>query len=177
MMTKPAPLPLLREIFASPVGEVVLLTDGDGRVRALDFADFDTRMRRLLDRHYGVGGWTLGERGRTPSPALRALKAYFAGDLAALDRMETATGGTDFQRQVWAALRRIAPGRTASYTELAQAVGRPSAVRAVGAANGANPVALAAPCHRVIGAGGGLTGYAGGLERKAWLLEHERRHS
>ena len=169
-------LTLHRETLSSPVGEVVLLTDGEGRVRALDFADFDARMRKLLDRHYGAGGWTVADRAGPPSPALHALADYFAGDLLALDRIETATGGTAFQREVWAALRRIAPGETSSYGALARALGRPAAVRAVGAANGANPVALVAPCHRVVGAAGALTGYAGGLERKAWLLEHERRH-
>lgn len=169
-------LDLRRETLATPVGEVVLLTDGEGRVRAVDFADFDARMRRLLDRHYGPGGWTVADRSGPPTPALEALADYFAGDVAALDRIETATGGTAFQREVWAALRRIAPGETSTYGALARALGRPAAVRAVGAANGANPVALVAPCHRVVGAGGGLTGYAGGLERKAWLLEHERRN-
>ena len=169
-------LTLTRETLATPVGEVVLLTDGDGRVRALDFADFDARMRKLLDRHYGPGGWTAVDRTGPPSAAHGALAAYFAGDVAALDRIETATGGTAFQREVWAALRRIAPGETATYGALARTLGRPAAVRAVGAANGANPVALVAPCHRVVGHDGRLTGYAGGLDRKAWLLEHERRH-
>lgn len=168
-------LELRRETLATPVGEVVLLTDVDGRVRAVDFADFDARMRRLLDRHY-PGGWTISDDDGPPSPAREALAAYFAGEVAALDRIETATGGTAFQREAWAALRRIAPGETSTYGALARALGRPAAIRAVGAANGANPVALVAPCHRVVGAGGGLTGYAGGLERKAWLLEHERRH-
>lgn len=171
------PLRLDRETLDTPVGEVVVLTDADGIVRALDFTDFAERMRRLLDRHYGGGGWEVRDRTGPPSRARAALTAYFAGDLAALDTVETRTGGTAFQREVWAALRAIAPGAAVSYGELARRVGRPAAVRAVGAANGANPVALVAPCHRVVGAGGALTGYAGGLHRKAWLLEHERRHA
>ena len=175
-MTRAAPLPLLREALPTPVGEVVILTDADGALRAVDFADFDARMRTLLDRHYGRGGWSLSDRPGAPSAAREALAAYFDGDIAALDRIETRTGGTAFQREVWAALRRIAPGQTTSYGALAAAVGRPRAVRAVGAANGANPVSLVAPCHRVVGGDGGLTGYAGGLHRKSWLLEHERRH-
>jgi O-6-methylguanine DNA methyltransferase len=95
------------------------------------------------------------------------------GDARALDALPKAEGGTDFQRRVWAALRRIPAGTAWSYGDLARQVGRPAAVRAVGQANGANPVALVQPCHRVIASGGGLGGYAGGLERKAWLLRHE----
>jgi methylated-DNA-[protein]-cysteine S-methyltransferase len=102
-----------------------------------------------------------------------ALSAYFAGDLRALDSLEVAEGGTAFQRQVWAALRRIPAGAAWSYADLAREVGRPAAVRAVGQANGANPVGLVQPCHRVVASGGGLGGYAGGLERKSWLLAHE----
>ena len=175
-MRHPAPLPLHRETLATPVGQVVILTDGDGALRAVDFADFDARMRRLLDLHYGRRGWTLDERRGAPSAAHAALSTYFDGDVSALDRIETRTGGTAFQREVWAALRRIAPGSRVTYGAIAREIGRPSAVRAVGAANGANPIALVAPCHRVVGHGGALTGYAGGLERKRWLLEHEASH-
>ena len=170
-------LQLHRETLASPIGEVVVLTDEAGRLRAVDFADHAARMTTLLDRHYGRGGWFATEAETPSSAAHAALSAYFAGDLGALDGIETATGGTPFQREVWTALRRIAPGQTTSYGALALALGRPKAVRAVGAANGANPVSLVAPCHRVVGGGGALTGYAGGLDRKSWLLEHERRHA
>ncbi|WFF43018.1 methylated-DNA--[protein]-cysteine S-methyltransferase [Salinicola endophyticus] len=100
------------------------------------------------------------------------LDAYFAGELTHFD-LPLAPAGTDFQRQVWQALTRIGFGETRSYAEQAQAIGRPSATRAVGAANGRNPLAIVVPCHRVIGANGRLTGYAGGLERKRWLLAHE----
>jgi methylated-DNA-[protein]-cysteine S-methyltransferase len=101
------------------------------------------------------------------------LSAYFAGELSALAGLTVLTGGTPFQRQVWAALRKIPIGKTTSYGALAQRIGRPNAIRAVGLANGANPVGVVIPCHRVIGADGSLTGYAGGLERKRWMLEHE----
>lgn len=113
--------------------------------------------------------------GTPPEGALRArLEAYFAGDLDALSAIEVRpASGTAFQRRVWEELRRIPAGETISYAELARRIGRPSAVRAVGAANGRNPIALVVPCHRVIGKDGSLTGYAGGLERKRWLLEHE----
>lgn len=102
-----------------------------------------------------------------------AVEAYFAGDVAALDGLSVRTGGTAFQREVWAALRAIPPGETRTYGQQASAIGRPRAVRAVGLANGQNPIAVIVPCHRVVGAGGALTGYAGGMERKRWLLAHE----
>ena len=111
--------------------------------------------------------------GRAPGPVRRAVEAYFAGDVRALDSLEVKTAGTVFQRAVWAALRAIPAGETRSYAQLAAAVGAPRAVRAAGLANGQNPVAVIVPCHRVIGANGTLTGYAGGLERKRWLLAHE----
>jgi len=109
-----------------------------------------------------------------PAGAASRLKAYFGGELGALDEVPVDPGGTPFQTAVWLALRDIPAGRTLSYGQLAARIGRPRAVRAVGAANGANPVGLVLPCHRVIGNDGRLTGYGGGLPRKAWLLRHER---
>lgn len=156
----------------TPVGTVLLVTDDDGAVRALDFDDYEPRMLRLLARHYGPV--TLSP-GNAPAAVRQAIAAYFAGDRSALDRIAVRTGGTEFQRQVWAALRAIPAGETRSYGQLANAIDRPKAVRAVGLANGANPVGIIVPCHRVIGANGTLTGYAGGLERKKWLLAHEAR--
>lgn len=167
------PLVLLEERLDTPVGVVVLLTDADGAVRALDFDDYAERTRRLLDRHYGPGGWTVSPA-LSPTAAAARVRAYFGGDLDALNGLPVRTGGTEFQRSVWAALRQLPPGSTASYADLARAIGRPAAVRAAGLANGANPVAVVVPCHRVIGKSGALTGYAGGLERKQWLLAHER---
>lgn len=159
------------ESLPSPIGEMLIVTDAADRLRALDFADFEPRMRRLLRLHYGQEV-ELADR-PAPSPARRALEAYLAGELSALDDLAVETGGTPFQRQVWAGLRQIPLGQTLSYAGLAQRIGRPKAVRAVGLANGANPVGIVVPCHRVIGASGALTGYAGGVERKAWLLRHE----
>lgn len=173
-MTRSAPLPLLSETLSTPVGEVVILTDGEGRLRAVDFDTHVERMTRLLDRHYGRGGWTVSDA-PTPTAARTSLARYFDGDLAAIDGLETATGGTAFQREVWAALRKVRAAAPESYAALAARIGRPSAMRAVGLANGANPVAIVVPCHRVIGATGALTGYGGGIERKRWLLEHEAR--
>ena len=166
--TQPETLTLDR--VATPVGEVLLVTDGEGAVRALDFADYEDRMTRLLARHAPGASLTAG---RAPEPVRAAVERYFAGDVHALDGLPVTTGGTDFQRSVWKALRAIPAGETRTYGQLAAAIGSPKAVRAVGLANGRNPVGLIVPCHRVIGANGTLTGYAGGLARKRWLLQHE----
>lgn len=165
-------LALTLDRIMTPVGEVLLVTDAEGAVRALDFADYEERMQRLLKRH--APGASLVP-GRAPEATRSAVEAYFAGDTRALEGLKVTTGGTVFQRAVWAALRTIPAGETWSYGRLASAIGKPSAVRAVGLANGANPVGIIVPCHRVIGANGALTGYAGGVERKRWLLEHEGR--
>lgn len=104
--------------------------------------------------------------------AIDQLKAYFTGSRETFD-LPVAVRGTDFQLQVWRYLVTIPYGRTMTYGEVAQAIGRPDAVRAVGAANGQNPVSIILPCHRVVGRDGALTGYGGGLWRKEWLLKHE----
>ncbi|WP_417231722.1 methylated-DNA--[protein]-cysteine S-methyltransferase [Brevundimonas sp.] len=171
-MAAKLPEQLTLDRISTPVGELLLVTDGDGVVRALDFDDYEDRLMRLLTRHYGPVVLTPG---RAPAAVRAAIDAYFAGDRSALDGIPVRTGGTEFQRQVWAALREIPAGETRSYGQLAAAIDRPKAVRAVGLANGANPVGIIVPCHRVIGANGTLTGYAGGVERKKWLLEHEAR--
>lgn len=111
---------------------------------------------------------------RPPQEISATLADYFAGDLRAIDAMAVDPEGTPFQQRVWAALRTIPAGTTWSYADLARAVGQPTATRAVGAANGRNPIALVVPCHRVIASDGTLGGYGGGLEMKRWLLRHER---
>lgn len=163
---------LILDRIATPLGEVLLITDAEGIVRALDFSDYEPRMLRLLARH--APGATL-TAGTAPETVQDAISAYFNGDVSALDGVAVKTRGTDFQRAVWAALRTIPAGETRSYGQLAAQVGSPRAVRATGMANGQNPIAMIVPCHRVIGANGTLTGYAGGLERKTWLLTHEAR--
>jgi methylated-DNA-[protein]-cysteine S-methyltransferase len=165
---------LALERRASPIGVILLVADEAGAVRALDFDDYEARMAELLRRHYGA---CLLAEGAAPKPAKNALEAYFEGDLDALAHVPTATGGTPFQREIWAALRKIPPGTTLSYGQLAASLGRPGASRAVGLANGANPIGIVVPCHRVIGSNGALTGYGGGLHRKRWLIDHERRHA
>lgn len=158
--------------FDTPVGTLLLVSDSAGLLRALDFADYEERMRRLLARHYGTFTLTPGP---APAAITDALTRYFAGDLDALAAVPVATGGSDFQKTVWAALRTIPAGETRGYGALAATIGKPGAARAVGLANGLNPIGIVVPCHRVIGANGTLTGYAGGVERKRWLLEHEAR--
>jgi methylated-DNA-[protein]-cysteine S-methyltransferase len=156
----------------SPIGEMRLVTDAAGKLRALEWIDHEDRIYRLMARQYPRMSVSLSE-GPAPLRVREALEAYFEGQLGAIDALEVETGGTDFQKRAWAALRQIPAGRTASYGEQAARIGSPAAVRAVGLANGANPVGLVVPCHRVIGADGSLTGYGGGLHRKQWLLEHE----
>jgi methylated-DNA-[protein]-cysteine S-methyltransferase len=166
------PLRLLTDTLDTPIGELAVIADRAGNLRTLEWTDYDERMHRALRLHYGKDGFVL-ERARDPGGLTSALRAYFAGDLAAIDRLPTATGGTPFQRLVWRALRDIPCGTTLSYSELARRIAPPEAVRAVGLANGANPISIVVPCHRVIGANGALTGYGGGIERKRWLLAHE----
>ena len=156
----------------TPLGTLLFATDEQDRLRVLDWESHAERMHRLLARAYGPRVKLV--HAPAQGPVADALRAYFAGDVSALDDIVTETAGTPFQREVWAALRKIPAGTTWSYGQLAAHIGRPAAVRAVGLANGANPIGLVAPCHRVIGANGSLTGYGGGLDRKQWLLEHER---
>lgn len=156
----------------SPLGTLLLVTDEQGQLRALDFDDFEARMHRLLNRHYGQ--YALQES-PTPATLSSSLQDYFDGDLSALDNYPSATNGTAFQRKVWQALPTIPAGTTMTYGQLALRIGCPTASRAVGLANGANPLAIIVPCHRVVGSTGKLTGYGGGIERKRWLLDHEQK--
>ena len=166
-------LELLIDRIDTPIGEMILVADRDGNLRAADWTDHEERMQKLLCRHYERDGFTLTPA-RNPGGLSDGIRRYFAGDLTVIDRLPVQTAGTLFQREVWLALRKIACGATVSYARLAEQIGRPSAVRAVGLANGSNPIGIVVPCHRVIGANGSLTGYGGGMERKRWLLEHER---
>lgn len=160
------------ERWKAPLCPLLIVTDAEGVLRALEFADHESRLHRLLRNHYG--GYKV-EKSKAPASVKRALRAYFDGKPDALAKIPTATGGTAFQRQVWNALRKIPVGTTISYGQLAAKLGRAGSSRAVGAANGANPIPIVVPCHRVIGANGTLTGYAGGLPHKKWLLDHEAR--
>jgi methylated-DNA-[protein]-cysteine S-methyltransferase len=154
-------------VIESPLGPLTIMAAGE-RVMDVRFGD-----ERAEYEHEWLQRKRLVREHPDPGGAVTALAAYFGGDLSALDRLTVDPMGTPFQLRVWNALRSIGAGRTASYKEIANAIGAPTAVRAVGAANGANPIAIVVPCHRIIGAGGSLVGYGGGLERKRWLLEHE----
>jgi methylated-DNA-[protein]-cysteine S-methyltransferase len=167
-------LQLLMDRIDTPIGEMLVVADHDGNLRAVDWKDHEARMRRLLRGHYRQDGFRL-EPTRNLNDLTHALGRYFAGDLTAIDSLPVQTAGTPFQREVWRALRQITCGTTVSYAKLAERIGRPKAVRAVGLANGSNPVGVVVPCHRVIGSDGSLTGYGGGIERKHWLLEHESK--
>ena len=156
--------------LATPIGTALLVTDGQGALRALDWEDYEHRMRELLRLHYG----TVDLRKQPAPTAIRiALSRYFDGDLGQIAGIAWRIAGTPFQQKVWTALAQIPVGTTMSYGALAARIDMPKAIRAVGHANGSNPISVVLPCHRLIGADGSLVKYGGGLERKRWLLRHE----
>jgi methylated-DNA-[protein]-cysteine S-methyltransferase len=154
----------------TPIGMALLVTDADGVLRALDWEDYAPRMKELLRLHYGAVNL---HEASAPEPMRAALKSYFGGDLASLATIPWRVAGTPFQQKVWSALPRIPAGTTLSYGALAARLDSPNAMRAVGHANGSNPISVVVPCHRLIGANRSLVKYGGGLERKRWLLRHE----
>ena len=160
----------LLDRMTTPIGTMLLVTDEDGALRALDFEDYELRMRELLRLQYGA---VILAKARPPKAMRSALSDYFAGDFAALKTIAWRVAGTPFQRKVWTALPKIPAGKTMSYGALAAKLGSPNAMRAVGHANGSNPISVVIPCHRLVGANGSLVKYGGGLHRKAWLLRHE----
>jgi len=166
------PLQLLADQLPTPIGIMRIVADEAGHLRVAFFAEQEADVLRYLRHHYGENGFTL-EPACDPHGITEAITRYFAGELSAIDEIPVKAVGTGFQQEVWRALRTIPCGSTISYGKLAQQIGRPEAVRAVGLANGANPIAVVVPCHRVIGANGSLTGYGGGIDRKRWLLQHE----
>ncbi len=161
--------PLFLDRVESALGTLLLVSDGTA-LCALDFGEFEARLLQRLRKRFG-------DRPLEPLPNPHGwsdrLRAYLRGDWSAWQSIPLNPGGTPFQQQVWTALRSLAVGEVITYGELARQIGHPQACRAVGLANGQNPIAIVQPCHRVIGAQARLTGYAGGLERKRWLLHHE----
>jgi methylated-DNA-[protein]-cysteine S-methyltransferase len=155
----------------SEMGTILILSDGNA-LCAVDFSDHEARMHRLLGQRHAT--YELHEKSN-PQGFSDRLLAYLRRDFSALDDLPVNPGGTIFQQQVWLALRSIPVGSTWTYGELAKHLGKPTASRAVGMANSLNPLSIVLPCHRVVGANGKLTGYAGGLDRKRWLLDHESR--
>lgn len=158
---------LLLSIIKTPIGDLTVVTEGSS-IAICEFSDHEERVARQLQRFYGGANITSGD---LPEEIALKFKAYFAGDTEALDSLQTAPAGSPFDQCVWQELRNIPTGTTTHYGALAKTM--TSSPRAVGGANGRNPVALIHPCHRVIGVNGSLTGYAGGLKRKEWLLQHE----
>jgi methylated-DNA-[protein]-cysteine S-methyltransferase len=169
MNAKP-PEPFGLDRLETPIGVALLVTDADGILRALDWQDYEPRMKELLRLQYGAVAL---KGARAPKDIRAALSGYFKGDLDRLSTIKWRVAGTPFQHKVWNALPKIRAGTTMSYGALAAKLEVPNAMRAVGHANGSNPISVVVPCHRVIGADGSLTGYGGGLERKRWLLQHE----
>ncbi len=164
---------LFVERIKTPIGSLLITHDGK-RLANIAFADREDRRARELARDFPNAQV---ERASKPTLFAGALKRYFDGDIRAIDKLPVLDFGTDFQKQCWKALRRVAPGTTRSYGEHANIIGRPSASRAVGAANGFNPISIVVPCHRLIGTNGSLVQYGGGLERKRWLIDHEASHA
>ncbi|MCP3705885.1 methylated-DNA--[protein]-cysteine S-methyltransferase [Paraburkholderia sp. CNPSo 3274] len=157
----------------SPLGNLMLVSDAQQRLHALEFSDHRSRLHRgLRERH---GGAELIDAA-APASIADAMTRYFSGELNALDPLPVVMAGSDLEQSVWAALRHIPAGSTTSYGKLAKALGfeDPRAAIDIGAANGANPIAIVVPCHRVIASNGELKGYAWGSHRKRWLLEHEK---
>lgn len=162
------------EKIDSPVGPLLMISDAAGRLRVLEFHANSERWRPLIARRFKDAEMlektdAFGHAG--------TMKRYFDGDIQAIDAIPTSATGSEFQLAVWQALRQIPAGATTSYGAIARKLGQPESARAVGLANGANPIAIVVPCHRVIGSDGSLTGYGGGLERKRWLLAHEAQNA
>lgn len=153
----------------SAIGEIIVVTDQE-KLCALDFGNYEVRMMTLLQRRFGQ---VQLNPAKNPLGICDRIQAYLDGDYHSLAGIPVSTGGTAFQQQVWFALRTIPVGTILTYGQLAAQLGKPTASRAVGMTNSLNPVSIVLPCHRVIGSNGKLTGYAGGLERKTWLLKHE----
>lgn len=166
------PMAFFIDRMETPVGELLIVADADGKLRGIDWTDHEKRLRQLLDRYYRRTGYGFTPK-RDPSGLTAALRRYFKGEIDVLKGLPVATNGTSFQTDIWKALRDIGDGTTITYAELARRVGKPKAIRAAGLANGQNPISIVVPCHRVIGSDGSLTGYGGGLPRKKWLLKHE----
>lgn len=163
---------LFVERIKTPIGALLITHDGKALAN-IAFADREERRAKELNRDFPHADVI---RATKPTRLAAALTRYFDGDIRAIDKLPVIALGTDFQKQCWTALRRVRPGTTRTYGDHASAIGRPTASRAVGAANGFNPISIVVPCHRLVGANGSLIHYGGGLERKRWLIDHEARH-
>ena len=160
---------LYKDEYSSPIGEIIVINDGSSIVY-LDFKDCKERITRLLTKRYR--NFEIAESSNF-FQIIERLKGYFNKDWTTFDDLKLSTGGTLFQKRVWSDLQAIPRGEVISYAQLANNVGNEKAVRAVASSNARNPLSIVIPCHRVIGKDGSLRGYAGGVSRKQWLLEHE----
>jgi O-6-methylguanine DNA methyltransferase len=158
----------------SPVGRLLIAGDEEGALVALEYEDYPERMQTLMESRFGSSELRPSS---DPVGIIDRLERYFHEGVDTFSEVPVNLTGTPLQVKVWQALRGISVGETRSYGQLAASIGKPKAARAVGHANSLNPVGIVVPCHRVIGSNGKLTGYAGGLERKEWLLRHERQHN
>lgn len=173
-VVKDSAVRLLTTRLDTPVGEAMVVAGLNGRLQALHWSECRATLLAQLTRRHRT---FVVEESRALGRITGALAAYFGGTLDAIDALDVDSGGTPFQLAVWRRLRRIRSGSTLSYAALAARMGRPTAVRAVGHANAANPISIVIPCHRLVGSDGALTGYGGGIDRKRWLLDHEARWS
>ena len=168
-MPAPTPLLLVQKQVASPLGDVLLAASDQG----LAGLWFLQRQAHMPD----YSSWPIDPTHPILQTTAQQLQAYFSGECQRFDVKLTHAWGTPFQRAVWQALQRIPYGQTRTYSDLAHSINKPNAARAVGAAIGQNPHSIIVPCHRVLGANGALTGFAGGLDRKQYLLAHEAAHA
>nr|WP_245432322.1 methylated-DNA--[protein]-cysteine S-methyltransferase [Mesorhizobium loti] len=167
---------LVSGTVASPIGPLVAIEDETDALFMVEFADCAGRMDRWLRHRLASGRYQL-RAGAVSAKSRQAFAAYFDGEVGFLRTLPVGLDGTAFQNEMWTALREVAPGETLAYGAFAERLGRPKAARAIGHANGSNPLSVVVPCHRLVGANGALTNYGGGLERKRWLLDHEARYA
>jgi len=165
-------MPLFVATLQTPIGPIEIVTKG-GILCGITFEGHGASTRAWMEKRFGE---IAIEQHDSLGEVTDRITAYFAGDVSAVEPLPADTGGTTFQRLVWEALRKIKPGTTVSYGEMAKMIGRENAARAVGMAAGRNPIPIVIPCHRVIASDGTLGGFGGGLERKKWLLSHEQGH-
>jgi methylated-DNA-[protein]-cysteine S-methyltransferase len=164
---------LFVERIKTPIGPLLITHDGKALAN-IAFANREDRRARELARDFPDAHV---KRAPKLTPIAAALADYFDGDIRAIDKLPVIAFGTAFQKRCWKVLRRVPPGTTRSYGDHARIIGHPDAPRAVGAANGFNPISIVVPCHRLVGANGSLVHYGGGLERKRWLIDHEANHA
>lgn len=164
---------LFKNKFSTPIGELIIITDKEEKLYAVDWEDYDERVLTLLKRYHNQEAPYQFYEKSLPKIYQDAFSRYFEKDFSLIHKLPVFIKGTDFQRKAWNTLLTIPVGTTLSYQEQAYKMGNIKAVRAVGMANGSNPIGIVIPCHRVIGSNKSLTGYAGGLHRKLWLLQHE----